>query len=94
MDQINALNNNFYSPDTAVNSNWLNPDYFFGHLTAFFKSAYAFLTSPLLGSVINTIFFVLAIFFILNMIWSQKFVRKVFFENSIFFESACHICTI
>ena len=68
MDIINSLNSKFYSPDTAVNSKLLDPNYSFPPILNFFKMVWNFL--PTLGQIINIIFFIAAAFFIYIICYS------------------------
>jgi len=62
MDIVNSINSKFYSPDTAINTKYLDPDYLFGGIVNFFKNAYQIIDFKLTGQIINIIFFVVAIF--------------------------------
>lgn len=62
MDIINSISSKFYSPDTAINTKYLDPDYLFGGILNFLKEAYQTIDFRLVGNIINIIFFVVAIF--------------------------------
>jgi hypothetical protein len=70
MEALDTINSNFYSPDTAINSNLFDLNYVSLQITNFFNTVHDFLDFNLIGNIINAIFFVSAIFFIFIMCYS------------------------
>lgn len=68
MDIINWINEKFYSPDTALNTKLLDPNYSFPPIINFFKGVWSFI--PTVFNIINIIFFLAAVFFIYIICYS------------------------
>lgn len=77
MDVVNSINSKFYSPDTALNSNLLDPGYVFNHISSYLQSVYPSINFVQIGHIINVVFFVCAVFFIFIISYSSLRILEI-----------------
>jgi hypothetical protein len=76
MEIVDSINTTFYSPDTAINSELLNPDYLIGKTTEF-SNFFRSIDLPLVGNIINIIFFICAVVFLFIISYSAIRILEV-----------------